>query len=154
MPLTMIEYELGPLGNRTVLLYDPNKKVGIVIDPAFGCQKVIDDINRLGLNIDRILITHAHFDHVGGVAELIRGLNPITGVHLHQDDLALWQAGGGAKNFGFHIDLNVDITVDLVDKQIIKLGSEEIIVKQEELKEDIKCPHCGAVIITKQVDYC
>jgi DNA-directed RNA polymerase subunit RPC12/RpoP len=32
--------------------------------------------------------------------------------------------------------------------------TEEIIVKQEELKEDIKCPHCGAVIITKQVDYC
>ncbi len=25
---------------------------------------------------------------------------------------------------------------------------------KKDIKEDIKCPHCGAVVITKQVDYC
>jgi len=31
--------------------------------------------------------------------------------------------------------------------------TEEIVVKQE-IKEDIKCPHCGAVIVSAQKDYC
>ena len=31
--------------------------------------------------------------------------------------------------------------------------TEEIIIKGD-IKEDIKCPHCGAVVITSQVDYC
>lgn len=31
--------------------------------------------------------------------------------------------------------------------------TEELIVKGN-VKEDLKCPHCGAVVITKQIDYC
>jgi RNase P subunit RPR2 len=31
--------------------------------------------------------------------------------------------------------------------------TEEIIIKGD-IKEDIKCPHCGAVVITAQIDYC
>jgi DNA-directed RNA polymerase subunit RPC12/RpoP len=31
--------------------------------------------------------------------------------------------------------------------------TEEIIIKGN-IKEDKKCPHCGAVVITKTIDYC
>ena len=32
--------------------------------------------------------------------------------------------------------------------------TEEIIINKEEIKEDIKCPHCGAVIVPKKEEYC
>ena len=31
--------------------------------------------------------------------------------------------------------------------------TEEIIIKGN-IKKDIKCPHCGAVVITAEIDYC
>jgi glyoxylase-like metal-dependent hydrolase (beta-lactamase superfamily II) len=79
--------------------------------------------------LDRVLITHTHFDHIGGAAELVRSFSPHPLISIHPDDLALWQAGGGASNFGFHVDLDVEFKTDLADKQVIKLGSEEILVR-------------------------
>jgi len=50
--------------------------------------------------------------------------------------------------------------MDNQDKKIIcykckkDTGYTEAVVVRGEIKEDIKCPHCGAVIVSAQVDYC
>ncbi len=41
----------------------------VVIDPA-NSHKVMNELERLGLNCTAILITHGHFDHIMGVAKL------------------------------------------------------------------------------------
>ena len=35
-------------------------------------QKIVSEIDRLGLNLKYIVITHAHYDHAGGLAAVVR----------------------------------------------------------------------------------
>ena len=48
----------------------------IVVDPG-DSQPVLDFLHEKSSNLNEIWITHSHFDHVGGIAELRRVFNPI-----------------------------------------------------------------------------
>ena len=62
-----------------------------VVDPGGDAKKIADNICSLGAKLDGILLTHAHFDHIGGVAELLRIAPQEEGhpaaVFLHKKDL-------------------------------------------------------------------
>ena len=53
-----------------------------VIDPGGDLDMVLTEVQRLGLTLKQIWLTHAHIDHAGGTAELAQRLNlPIIGPH-------------------------------------------------------------------------
>lgn len=53
-----------------------------VIDPGGDLDKVLAQVQRLGLKLEQIWLTHAHIDHAGGAAELAKQLDlPIIGPH-------------------------------------------------------------------------
>ncbi len=53
-----------------------------VIDPGGDLDAVLAEVQRLGLHLKAIWITHAHLDHAGGAGELARRLHlPIDGPH-------------------------------------------------------------------------
>ncbi len=45
-----------------------------VIDPGGDLGRVLAEVQRLGLNLTQIWLTHAHIDHAGGTAELAQQL--------------------------------------------------------------------------------
>ena len=57
-------------GERCYVVWDKDGSCA-VIDPGYDPQTVLNTAARLGLTIDAILLTHGHFDHVGGVKELV-----------------------------------------------------------------------------------
>ncbi len=58
---------------------------GVVIDPGGDTPRILQAISDSGVNIEKILLTHGHIDHVGGAASLARALNvPVEGPH--EDD--------------------------------------------------------------------
>ncbi|NQX71122.1 MBL fold metallo-hydrolase [Paenibacillus alba] len=61
-------FVLGPVGTNAYLLSDPETKQGIIIDPGMNPKSLIKKI--ADLDIVAILLTHAHFDHIGGVDEI------------------------------------------------------------------------------------
>ena len=67
MALAVDRYELGPIGtNCYVVRASQGATEAVVIDPG-------DDVSGLrleGATVAAILITHTHFDHIGGVADL------------------------------------------------------------------------------------
>lgn len=78
-------------------------KEGILIDPGDDVDLLLAAVQRHGLSIRYILLTHAHLDHVTGVGRAKQALGAPVG--LHADDNFLYKAvvqQGIA--FGFHVD--------------------------------------------------
>ena len=61
---------LGMYQTNTYIIYEENSKTCCVIDPGYQANTIADELDRLGLNLDAILLTHGHFDHVGAVKDL------------------------------------------------------------------------------------
>jgi glyoxylase-like metal-dependent hydrolase (beta-lactamase superfamily II) len=60
-------YALGPVMANCYLLYDESSRHGVVVDPGAEPDRVLSRIGELGLQVEAILLTHAHFDHIGAV---------------------------------------------------------------------------------------
>ncbi len=76
---------------------------GIVIDPGDEVGELLGAVERHSLSIKYILLTHAHLDHITGVARAKQALGAPVG--LHRDDFFLYEAvvqQGLA--FGFRVD--------------------------------------------------
>ncbi len=54
---------------------DEQTKHGFLIDPGAEAEKLLNIINQNGWIIEKILITHGHFDHIGGVEKIHQKLN-------------------------------------------------------------------------------
>jgi hydroxyacylglutathione hydrolase len=59
---------LGPLGTNAYLLTNQETNKAVVIDPGMNPQPLLRRV--ADLEVEAILLTHAHFDHIGGVDEL------------------------------------------------------------------------------------
>ncbi|MBL4674171.1 MAG: MBL fold metallo-hydrolase [Arenicella sp.] len=74
-----------PFAQNCSVVWCTESNLAAVIDPGGDLDKVIGVIQSKGLELDKILITHAHLDHAGGTAELAR----VTGAPIigpHRDD--------------------------------------------------------------------
>ena len=60
------QLQIGPMANYVYVIGDPATHKAAVIDPAWDVDAIIDEVNREGYEIDKILITHYHPDHLGG----------------------------------------------------------------------------------------
>ena len=76
---------------------------GVIIDPGDEVDELIDAANRHGLAIRHILLTHAHLDHISGVARARQAFGAPVG--LHRDDLFLYEA---VVQHGLSFGLRVD----------------------------------------------
>ena len=67
--------------NCSVIWCDVTGK-GAVIDPGGDLDRILEVVKSNGVELEKILLTHAHIDHAGGTAELARRLSlPVEGPH-------------------------------------------------------------------------
>jgi hydroxyacylglutathione hydrolase len=83
MDLVVDRYELGPLGtNCYVVRARRGAEECVVVDPGADAAALRLELARLGTRCAAILVTHTHWDHIGGVADLAEG----TGAPVHVSD--------------------------------------------------------------------
>jgi hydroxyacylglutathione hydrolase len=71
MPVAVEQLELGPLGTNCYLVRaDTAASEAAVVDPSGDAATIRLRLAALGARCAAILVTHAHFDHILGVAEL------------------------------------------------------------------------------------
>jgi len=71
----------GMFTTNSYFLIDSETNHGFLIDPAAEAGKLLNYINVNNLIIEKILITHGHFDHIGAVKEISEALNIPVYVH-------------------------------------------------------------------------
>ncbi|WP_296561377.1 MBL fold metallo-hydrolase [uncultured Acetobacterium sp.] len=82
--MQVIKKSLGQMGTNCYLVWDEKTLEAAVIDPGFEDQRISDSINENKLKVKYILLTHGHFDHLGGVNQIRK----LTGakVLIHEND--------------------------------------------------------------------
>ena len=86
--LAVDRYELGPIGtNCYVVRASRDASEAVVVDPGGDAAELRLELDRLGARVAAILITHGHWDHLGGVADLAEGTG--APVYMAEDERAL-----------------------------------------------------------------
>jgi hydroxyacylglutathione hydrolase len=129
MSLIVQTFVLGDLENNTYLAFDPVSNEAVLIDPAEGSASILPIILKYKLQLKYILLTHAHFDHIMGIKEILAEIKYPIPIGLHPDDLELWKQGGGAAYFGWSLDPGSDPDLSLSNGQKLPLGAYVIEVR-------------------------
>ena len=109
--------QVGPLGTNCYLLEDEHTRAAAVIDPGGDGARIEAQLRADGAELKRILLTHSHFDHTGGVAEL-HAAHPDVPVFLHPAD---------ASRLGSDVFPPIGApTVPYGDGDVVKLGDLDI----------------------------
>jgi hydroxyacylglutathione hydrolase len=106
------------------LLWDDETKRGAVVDPGGDVPRVLEAIEKIGITVEKILLTHGHIDHAGGAAAMrdaLGGAVPIEGPDLRDKFLLDGLAEQGRK-FSFNEARNVTPDRWLVEGDTVSVG--------------------------------
>jgi hydroxyacylglutathione hydrolase len=97
----------------------------VLIDPGDEVADLLAFAAREHLAIRHILLTHAHVDHVTGVAAAKRAVN--VPIYLHRDDLFLYEhAVEAGAMFGFSVEPPPPVDEYYSPDQVIPFGSYDV----------------------------
>jgi glyoxylase-like metal-dependent hydrolase (beta-lactamase superfamily II) len=113
---------VGPFMKNGFVVGCETTREAVLIDPGDEVASLLSFAERNTLSIRHILLTHAHVDHVTGVAAAKRALN--VPVYLHRDDLFLYErAVESGAAFGLRVEPQPPIDVFYQADQVIPFGA-------------------------------
>ena len=117
----------GPFAENTYVIADDDLNA-IIVDPGMYHPdenvQFFEFINSHQLKPCRLLLTHAHLDHVFGVNWVNKtyGLTP----EIHNDDQIVYDSAEVvAKQYGLNMNQLVPSNISLVHNQVFKFGESE-----------------------------
>lgn len=129
MTLEIHTITLGPLANNSYILVEPQSGLAVIVDPTFGGQYILQEIQRAGWELSQIWLTHAHFDHTAGIEDIFRTGNSEIPVGIHPLDVELYRHGGGADQFGVSAPALPEPTLYFDHGQLLTIGEETVEVR-------------------------
>ena len=87
MTLAIHGQSTGPFAENTYIAIDEGSGAAAVIDPGVGALEIWQRFAVEGATLERVLLTHAHLDHIFGLRELIDAAP--APIYLHRDDAFL-----------------------------------------------------------------
>lgn len=112
--------ETMPYTTNCYLIGDETAKVCALVDPGGSLEKILEMVQSRGLTLEKILLTHGHYDHVGQVSALLE-VFPNAAVYLHrldhrEDDKRLYPP----PTWGFnHFEDGSHLSVGSIDVQVL-----------------------------------
>lgn len=114
----------GPLEVNTYLLVDGEQRRGAVIDPGTATRELLQavaDAQRDGVVFTHILLTHGHFDHVGGVEKVKQLTGAQVAIHSGDAPMLTEPQLNLSQGFGFSVRA-VPADLLLEDGQTLTVG--------------------------------
>lgn len=114
-------YVAGVFGENAYLLKAPGATSAIAVDPGGEALRMADDLARDGLALDAVLLTHAHLDHIEGVAALVRRTGAQT--WMHPADRPLYEhVVEQGRQFGLPVEPQPPVDHALEHGQVLRFG--------------------------------
>jgi glyoxylase-like metal-dependent hydrolase (beta-lactamase superfamily II) len=82
---------VGPFAENCHLLVDDDSRAAVLVDPGDEGPRIVAAVRSAGVALQAIWLTHAHLDHIGGIAAVLREWT--VPVHLHPLDRPLYDRG-------------------------------------------------------------
>lgn len=76
---------LGPIQTNCYILYNQEKE-GVIFDPGGDSSRLISWLEEANIRPQAILLTHAHFDHIGAVDDVRSHWNIEAYLHKNEQD--------------------------------------------------------------------
>jgi hydroxyacylglutathione hydrolase len=125
---TVRTFSGGPFAQNGFLVVCTGSSKGILVDPGAGTDQMLATAERENVQIELIVLTHAHLDHVDGVGRAKRATG--APVLLHRDDEPLYHAAPTqAQWFGVRVDPLPPIDRHLNDGDTVRFGDCELQVR-------------------------
>lgn len=119
--LRVQQLTVGPLEENCWLLTDPESGQAVLVDPGDEADRLLEAVDASGCTLSAIWLTHCHFDHVGGVAGVLRSRS--VPVYRHPADEVFYaNAAGSAARWGITVENPPPATHDLAEGDSISLG--------------------------------
>ena len=100
LPISVAVIPVTPLRQNCTMIWNTADKVGAVVDPGGDVDVIVKAIAEKGVEVEKIILTHGHFDHAAGADELRERLGvKIEGPHL-DDKFLLDGLVQKAKSYG------------------------------------------------------
>lgn len=120
---------VGPFEENCFVLHDPSRAEVVLVDPGDEPTRICTEIERLGARLVAVWLTHAHLDHIGGIAGVRRAW-PGVPVHLHALDLPVYEWGErSARVYGVPFEQPAPPECGLVEGQVLEFGGEAFTVQ-------------------------
>ena len=82
-------FTVGPLAENCFVVRTKGSDRAVMVDPGEDAERLLTAVAELGVQIDAILLTHTHFDHIGAVAPVAKATGaPVYCPELETDVLA------------------------------------------------------------------
>jgi hydroxyacylglutathione hydrolase len=123
--IQIVQLPLGPLETNCYILACEDSLKAAVIDPSWNGKSIAETAAKKGWKITHILLTHSHFDHVGGLAELKAEVN--APIYIHPEAVPmLKQATSSASFFQLTIPTPPPADIMLAEGDKIKVGNQTL----------------------------
>jgi glyoxylase-like metal-dependent hydrolase (beta-lactamase superfamily II) len=119
----------GVFAENTYLVSCARTGAGILVDPGAAAPDALAAARAAGVRVERIVLTHAHLDHVEGLAHAKRETGaPIA---LHPGDAELYAAAPlQAQWFGLALEPLPPVDAALAQDEAVRFGECELVVRE------------------------
>lgn len=76
--------QVGPLETNAYIVAADGDGAAAVIDPGDDSERILAAAKAAGVTIEKIILTHGHWDHIGAVADVVDATG--AKVYVHEDD--------------------------------------------------------------------
>ncbi|MGI5902048.1 MAG: MBL fold metallo-hydrolase [Desulfitobacteriia bacterium] len=122
----MIERFVTPgMGANCYLVSCEKTGKAILVDPGAGSRQIFDWVKKSKKDVQYIVLTHGHYDHIGAVEDLRKKLGVQVAIHKEDAEMLV----DPQKNLSFFSGLNLSLEeaeIILEDNQILEVGEMKI----------------------------
>jgi hydroxyacylglutathione hydrolase len=115
-------FTVGPFEENCYLVVDEQAKHAVLIDPGDEGARLVRAVEQSGATLDAIWLTHAHLDHVGGIAAVQRTFD--VPVYCHIADEPLYRnAHAQAAHYGLPFEQPEPADREIAAGDVLRCGS-------------------------------